>query len=125
MKRILSIVMVLALMFGISEYSNAAPAKGEKQLTGKIVAVEQLIGSAKMETSKADADKTADTGKPLGLLVGKGKAAKVYVVMNPDGTFGGKKVSKFAGEGDVNVSGKVQITNGINTIRFTNIEVKK
>lgn len=124
MKRILSIVMVLALVFGVSEYAMAQ-AKGEKKLTGKIVAVEQVIGTAKMETSKDEANKVAEAGKPLGVLVGKGKSAKLYIVMNPDGTFGGKKVSKFAGEGNVNVIGKVQTTNGINSIRFTNIEVKK
>lgn len=124
MKRILSIVMVLALMFVVSENATAL-AKGEKKLVGKIVSVEKLIGTDKIETSKDDANKNAEAGKPLGVLVGKGKSAKLYIVINPDGTFGGKKVSKFAGEGDVNVTGKVQTTNGINTIRFTNIEVKK
>lgn len=116
--------MVLALVFGVSEYAMAQ-AKGEKKLTGKIVAVEQVIGTAKMETSKDEANKVAEAGKPLGVLVGKGKSAKLYIIMNPSGTFGGKSVSKFAGEGNVNVIGKVQTTNGINSIRFTNIEVKK
>jgi hypothetical protein len=45
--------------------------------------------------NKDEAVKLAQQGSPVVLMVGTGKSAKVYFILNADGTFAGEKLAKL------------------------------
>jgi hypothetical protein len=71
--------------------------------------------------STADAEKLVAAGQPIVLKVGTGKSAKIYFILNKDGSYASKELAKFAKAKQVAVYGKVQKINGMNVITADNV----
>jgi hypothetical protein len=126
MKKLSIMFVVLALVFTASNAFSAekkaakAPAK-VKPTVGKVVSlVDYLKGDVSI--TKDAAVKKAENGNPIVLLVGEGKAAKIYFILTEDGSFGGKKLANYANNKKVGVEGKLSVKNGVNYIIATKIE---
>lgn len=120
---------VLMLIFGLfAVYSNiAAPkkdakAKAPKPIVGKVISITDYLVSGKENVKKEDAIAQAEKGTAIALLVGEGKKAKVYFVLNEDGTFGSKNLAKYAANKQVAVYGKTLTKGGVNYIIAEKIE---
>jgi hypothetical protein len=63
-------------------------------------------------------------GQPLALLVGKGKAGKLFLIANADGSIAGEKLANLA-DAPVGVVGKKVSNGGFNMIIADIIETMK
>ncbi|MGA2297460.1 MAG: hypothetical protein ABSG15_07935 [FCB group bacterium] len=104
------------------ETKKEKAVKGAKPTTGVVVSLNKLVMGDPSGLKKDEAQKLADQGSPIVLLVGKGKGAKIYFVYNSDGSFAGKNLAKLAENKTVGVVGKVQTINGLKIIRASHIE---
>ncbi len=122
---------VLLLIFGLfAVYSNTAisaakkttKVKTAKPVVGKVISLTDYLSTGKAQIKKDDAIAQADKGNAIVLLVGEGKKAKVYFILNDDGSFGSKNLAKYAANKKVAVYGKTTVKAGVNYIITTKIE---
>ena len=90
-------------------------AKGGKPTIGTVVNVMEYLAGSTGTLTKAQALELVKKGQPLGLLVGKGKAAKLYFVANSDGSIASDKLANKA-DANVGVVGKTVSNGGIKLI---------
>jgi len=124
MKRLLSSLLVLALLVGFSFTSDAAPKKAAKvkPTVGKVASLKDYLALGTETITKDEAVQQAEKGNPIVLLEGKGKSLKVYIILNEDGSFGGKNLAKYAANKQVAVYGAKKVKAGINYILAEKIE---
>lgn len=113
MKKVIILLVMLTLSVGILP---AEAKKAPKPTIGTVVSLNDVFLGSFTTWTKETAVDAADKGTPFVLLVGKGKSAKIYFVLNEDGSFGGKKLAKFAFNKKIAVVGKVITKNGIKYI---------
>ncbi len=105
-----------------AQVKKEATKKAGKPLKGRVISLAKFIIDGKGTVTKDEATKEAEEGKPIVLLVGDGKKAKIYFVFNEDGSFAGKKLAKYANNKFVGIIGKQKVVNGINIIIAEMIE---
>ncbi len=105
-----------------NEPSAAKPKVKGKVYKGQVISLNRLVLNGKGTINKAEAEQEAQEGKPIVLMVGSGKNAKIYFVFNEDGSFAGKRLAKFADNKNVGVVGVAKVVNGINIIVAQMIE---
>lgn len=113
MKNVLFSLLALVLFVSFSTVSNAQGKA--KEYVGKIVSINKIIVGQDASVDKAKATTLFEKSQPLGLQVGEGKKAKLYVVFNSDGTYAGKKLAELA-DGKVAVKGKTKSVQGLQVI---------
>jgi len=135
MKKIVLVLIIASLAFSAA-YSQAAktdkkaPAKTEakakpgKGLTGSVVGVMDAAAGNITVLTKAKALELVKKGQPIGLLTGKGKAAKLYMLANPEGSIIGEKLANLADK-PVYVEGKKIGNAGVNIIVYDKLENAK
>lgn len=111
--------LILALVFGLFfTFTNAnsqtkkKAAKGAKPMVGYVVSVADIAKGGDGKIKREDAEKKAEAGSPLALMIG----GKIYFVMNSDGSFAGKQLAKFANLKAVGCVGAKKTVKGINFI---------
>ena len=119
MKKFISLMAVIAVLFTVVTITSTTTAEGAsaKKYTGSIVCFTDYIKGVKTIT-KEEAIEKAEAGEPIVLLVGK----KIYFVYNEDGTFASKNIAKFAANKKVIVKGTLKTVSNIRCIISTNIE---
>ncbi len=128
MKRILSIIILVALVVVASNYADAATKKkvatpkAAKPTVGKVVSLNEVATGSFIQWKKADAAAEATKGTPFVLMVGTGTKAQIYFVYNADGSFAGKKLANYAFNKKIGVVGKIQTKNGLKIIIADTIE---
>jgi len=105
-----------------ADVKKEANKKAGKPLKGRVISLAKYIIDYNGTVSKDEAMKEADEGKPIVLLVGEGKKAKIYFVFNEDGSFAGKKLAKYASNKYVGIIGKQKVVGGLNIIIAEMIE---
>jgi hypothetical protein len=105
-----------------ADVKKEANKKAGKPLKGRVISLAKYIIDNNGTVSKDEAMKEADEGKPIVLLVGEGKKAKIYFVFNEDGSFAGKKLAKYASNKYVGIIGKQKVVGGLNIIIAEMIE---
>lgn len=115
-----TLIIILMLVLGVGMLS--AQTKKAKPTIGKVVALNEIYLGSFTEWTKETATQAADKGTPFVLHVGTGKTAKVYIVLNEDGTFAGKKLAKYAFNKKVGIIGKVVTKSGLKYIVAETIE---
>ena len=102
----------------VENKDTKAPAKavkGAKPTIGTVVNVMEYLAGSNGTLNKVKALELVKKGQPLGLLVGKGKSAKLYFIANSDGTIASEKLANKA-DGNVGVVGKIVTNGGIKMI---------
>lgn len=123
MKKISIIFLFLAFLVASTDASIAAakkPVKPKKTIGSIVSMTDFFLG--KETITKPDAVAKADQGSPIVLKVGEGKKAKLYFVINEDGSFGGKNLAKYAANKKVAVEGATKTVGGVNYIIATKID---
>jgi hypothetical protein len=123
---------VLLLIFGLfAVYSTTAISATKKDVkvktaakptVGKVICLTDYLATGKDQIKKDDALAQAEKGHAIVLLVGEGKKAKIYFILNEDGSFGSKSLAKYAANKKVAVFGKVTVKAGVNYIITEKIE---
>ena len=118
MKKILILAVICGLLFAFTDGNSKAPkvkaAKAVKPTIGTVVSVVALAKGVDGKIKKDEATKLAEAGSPLAFMVGTGKSAKVYFVINADGSFAGKQLAKFANLKKLGIEGTTKTVNGVN-----------
>lgn len=86
-----------------------------KEFKGKVVSINKIVVGQDASIDKAKATTLFEKSQPLGLMVGTGKKAKLYVVFNSDGTYAGKKMAELA-DGEITIKGKTKTMQGLQVI---------
>lgn len=125
MKRISILFVVLALIISATNFASAAPKaskapKAAKPTVGSVVCLPDFIKGT-LTITKDDAVAKAEKGSPIVLKVGEGKKAKLYFIINEDGSFGSKNLAKYAANKKVAVEGAIKTIAGVNYIIATKI----
>ena len=122
---------ILLLIFGLfAVYSNSAisatkkvtKVKAVKPTVGKVISLTDYLATGKDKIKKDEALAQVEKGNAIVLLVGEGKKAKVYFLLNEDGSFGSKNLAKYSANKQVAVYGKVTSKAGVNYIIAEKIE---
>ena len=107
----------------------ATPAKVDKKAkksTGKVtkgtISSISKINAGTYSINKADAQTCLTNNDPVVFVVGDGKKAKVYFLIESDGSSSCKKLAGYAGNKKIAVFGKAKTVNGINYIVVEVIE---
>jgi len=121
MKKFLILAIVFGLIFAFTDSfskapKTAKPAKGAKPTIGSVVSLTALAKGGDGKVKKDEALKLVEAGNPLVFLVGTGKTAKVYFVMNADGGFAAKQLAKYANVKKLGIEGATKTVNGVNII---------
>jgi hypothetical protein len=90
--------------------------KAPKPIKGTVIDLADWLKGGTGKTSKEQAIKLAESGSPIVFAVGSGKSAKIYFIMNTDGSFAGKKLANYANNKFVGVVGKTKKAGGMNII---------
>lgn len=98
--------------------AKADAKKAVKPVKGTIVSISNLAMGGTGKVTKDQAEKLVANGEPFALKVG----AKIYFVLNSDGTYAGKKISKFAHNKFVGIIGKTKTAGGLNVIIMDDIQ---
>lgn len=98
--------------------AKTAPKKAVKPVKGTIVSISNLAMGGTGKVTKDQAEKLVSNGEPFALKVG----AKIYFVLNSDGTYAGKKIVKFAHNKFVGIIGKTKTAGGLNVIIMDDIQ---
>ena len=126
MKRILGLLLIGLMFVSISTFAQTSTKtttkKSPKPIVGKVVSINEVFTGNFTQWTKATADTAAAHGTSFVLMVGTGSKAKIYVVLNEDGSFAGKKLSKYAFNKKIGVVGKTKVKNGLNFIVAEMIE---
>lgn len=127
MKRLTVFLLIFGLFAVYSNTAISAPkkdakAKAPKPTVGKVISLTDYLATGKETIKKDEAVAQADKGNAIVLLVGEGKKAKVYILINEDGSFGSKNLAKYAANKKVAVFGKVTAKGGVNYIIAEKIE---
>lgn len=125
MKRTLGLLLICLLFASVSTFAQTKTTttkKSPKPIVGKVVSLNEVATGNFVEWTKSEADTAAFYGTPFVLMVGKGSNAKIYIVLNEDGSFAGRKLSKYAFNEKVGVVGKKVVKNGLNFIIAETIE---
>ena len=125
MKKLSVLFIVLALVLTATNVSFSATkstkvAKAAKPTVGSVACLPDFIKGTTTIT-KDDAIAKAEKGSPIVLVVGEGKKAKIYFIINEDGSFGSKNLAKYAANKKVAVEGKIKAVAGVNYIIATKI----
>jgi hypothetical protein len=113
MKKVIILLVMLTLAVGILPAQTKKAPKAPKPTVGTVVSLNDAFLGSFTTWTKQTAVEAADKGTPFVLLVGTGKTAKIYFVLNEDGSFAGKKLAKFAFNKKIAVVGKVTTKNGL------------
>jgi hypothetical protein len=89
--------------------------KAAKPMKGTISSVSKIY-TGKYSINKAEAQTCISNNDPVVFVVGDGKKAKVYFILESDGSFSGKKLAGYAGNKKIAVFGKAKSVNGMNFI---------
>ena len=120
MRKILGLLLIALMFISLPTFAQTSTKtttkKAPKPIVGKVVSLNEVYTGTFQQWTKADADTAAAHGTPFVLKVGTGSKAKIYVVLNEDGSFAGKKLAKFAFNKKVGVIGKTKVKNGVNFI---------
>ncbi len=120
MKKLLLLAVIFGLLFasteGYSKEKAKAKAKAAKPMVGTVISLTDLAKGGTGKIKRDEAEKSAEAGNPMVYMVGTGKSAKIYFVMNSDGTFAGKKLAKYAHITKLGIEGTVKTINGVNVI---------
>lgn len=119
MKKLIIVMLMFTLAIGVLP---AQTKKAPKPTVGQVVSLNDIATGAFTTWTKETATAASEKGNPFVLLVGNGKKATVYFVLNEDGTFASKKLAKYAFNKKVGVLGKIQTKNGIKFIIAETIE---
>ncbi len=119
MKKITLILAILAITFTLTATAN----KGKKApiTEGVAMPIACVVTGSWNDTPDA-CKKMVDNGMPVVLVKGKGKAAKMYFVMNSDGSYATKQLKDKIGNKSVKVTGKVESKNGVMVIYADKID---
>ena len=125
MKKLVLLIGLLSFI-AFSTVSAASKPKKDKAATEKTKASKPIVGAVASFAAylqgkdalvkKDQAVKLASEGSPIVLLVGTGKSAKVYFVLNSDGTSAAEKLAKFGNSKKVGVTGKIMKCGSYNYI---------
>jgi hypothetical protein len=96
--------------------------KAAKPTKGTVIDLNDWLKGGAGKVSKDQALKLAENGSPIVLMVGSGKSAKIYFVVNTDGSFAGKNLAKYANNKFIGVTGKTKKVGGMNVIVADMIE---
>jgi len=124
MKRILGLLLVGLLLISVPTFAQTKTTtkKAPKPIVGKVVSLNEVATGNFTQWTKATADTAAAYGTPFVFKVGTGSKAKIYIVLNEDGSFAGKKLAKYAFNNKVGIVGKTKVKNGLNFIIAEMIE---
>lgn len=126
MKRTLGLLLICLLFASVSTFAQTKTTttkKSPKPIVGKVVSLNEVATGNFVKWTKSEADTAAFYyGTPFVLMVGTGSKAKIYIVLNEDGSFAGRKLSKYAFNEKVGVVGKKVEKNGLNFIIAETIE---
>lgn len=121
---ILSIILVLSITF-LSE--NAIAQKAAKApkpvISGKVASLSNILTEQDVALDVKTAEGLVDKGQSLVIVSGKGKKAKVYFIMNADGSMANKRIAKMADK-ELNIFGRLSVRNGLNVIIADKFEEK-
>ncbi|HPD33072.1 MAG TPA: hypothetical protein P5545_02255 [Bacteroidota bacterium] len=124
MKRILGLLLVGLLLISLPTFAQtqSSTKKSPKPIQGKVVSLNEVATGNFQQWTKAEADTAVAHGTPFVFMVGTGSKAKIYFVLNEDGSFAGKKLAKYAFNKKVGIVGKTKVKNGLNFIIAEMIE---
>lgn len=111
MKSFLFSIFAILLFVAFTNVSDAQ----SKEFKGKVVSINKIVVGQEAGIDKAKATTLFEKSQPLGLMVGTGKKAKLYLVYNSDGSYAGKKMAELA-DGEVVVKGKTKTVQGLQII---------
>ena len=94
---------------------NKKDKKAGKAIKGTLASICDIRDGKDVKLSTDEAGKLIEKGTPLVLKVGTGKKATIYFILNSDGTYAAKNMSKYAGK-TISVTGKTMKSNGMNFI---------
>ncbi len=118
MKRIV-LVAVCGLAVGL--FSGMAFAGEEVTLTGEAVDIACYLGGASGSGHASCATKCAEGGKPIGLVVGEGEDAEMYLVLS-DGMAPPKDIMAAHMGKVVTVTGEVVEQDGMKCVKVASVE---
>lgn len=114
---ILSMILVLGFMVLTNDAVNAATkVKTPKPVvTGTVANLADILAGNSVALAPADAEKLVEKGQSLVLVSGTGKKAKVYFVMNADGSIAAKRIAKMADK-NLEIFGTLSVRSGLNVV---------
>lgn len=125
MKKISLVIVILALFVGVSNSTFAAPKKTAKKTPssmtiGKPVALSNYFRDD-VNLTKEQLEEQLNRSNPIALMVGTGKSAKLYFLINEGGNYGGAELVKYALYKKITVYGSKLTKGGINYIVYSKI----
>ena len=120
MKKILLASIVLTLLFvGIYATNSEAQTRNQRAMQGQVVSLADVIrGERNLQLTRERATELLENGSPLVFLHNK----KIHFVQNDDGSFAFRRLSNFAHNKNVRITGTARTVSGINVIIMSNIE---
>ena len=112
------LALIFLLIFAVSltqAFAQADKKKGAKSMKGTITSISK-INKGTFSINKAEAQACLTANDPVVFVVGDGKKAKVYFILEADGSSACKKLAGYAGNKKISVFGKAKASNGINYI---------
>ncbi|MGE5479858.1 MAG: hypothetical protein ACM3U1_05470 [Chloroflexota bacterium] len=127
MKKAYALALAAILFIGAFAATEAAPKKpaAPKSIVGTVTSLSKVAIGDLSKLTAEEAVNELKNGGTLVLLSGNGKSAKVYFIINSDGSIANKKLSSFAGGRNVAVAGKTSVKSGLNWIQISNIDYAK
>lgn len=112
-----NLLLLAILIFTLAFTSNDSIAKKAKKpiVTGKVSSLANVITTGTEVLTVESANSLIGKGQPLVLVAGTGKKAKVYFVMNADGSMASKQLAKMADK-ELEIFGTMSVRNGLNVV---------
>lgn len=119
MKNLLFAVLLSISLLFVANNSEVLAQKTPKApkpvITGKVASLADIMLGKEVALDVKTAEGLVEKGQTLVMVTGKGKKAKVYFLMNADGSMSSKKLAKMADK-ELEVFGTKSVRNGINVI---------
>jgi hypothetical protein len=114
---VLSLALVLGFLFFANESTIAQKAtKAPKPvITGNVASLANILTEQDVALDVKTAEGLVEKGQSLVVVSGKGKKAKVYFIMNADGSMANKRIAKMADK-ELEVFGRLSVRNGLNVV---------
>lgn len=120
MKNILfAVLLSLTMLFVASNNDVLAVTKAVKApkpaITGRVASLADVMLGKVVALDVKTAQTMVEKGQTLVIVTGTGKKAKVYFIMNSDGSMASKNIAKLADK-ELEVYGTKSVRNGINVV---------
>lgn len=120
-----NLLLLAILIFTLAFTTNDSIAQKAKKpvVTGKVSTLANVITMGTEVLTVETATSMMEKGQPLVLVSGTGKKAKVYFIMNADGSMATKKLAKLADK-ELEIFGSMSVKNGLNVVSADKISEK-